>query len=57
MHAAVAKADVDADQRPVRQLGARSVPALVLYGDGEPVERLLGAQDRAPLEALIGRHG
>ncbi|MDG5819798.1 thioredoxin [Natronococcus sp. A-GB7] len=55
--AAVAKVDVDAHQRLARQLGARSVPTLVLYADGEPVERLLGAQDRATLESLIERHG
>ncbi|MFU8868402.1 thioredoxin family protein [Natronococcus sp.] len=53
--AAVAKVDVDAHQRLARQLGARSVPTLVLYADGEPVERLLGAQDRATLEGLIDR--
>jgi thioredoxin 1 len=55
--AAVAKVDVDAHQRLARQLGARSVPTLVLYADGEPVERLLGAQDRATIESLIERHG
>ncbi|ELY54409.1 thioredoxin [Natronococcus amylolyticus DSM 10524] len=55
--AAVAKVDVDAHQRLAQQLGARSIPTLVLYVDGEPVERLLGAQDRATLESLIERHG
>lgn len=54
--AAVAKVDVDAHQRLAQQLGARSVPTLVLYADGEPVERLLGAQDRATLDGLIDRH-
>ncbi|AGB39406.1 thioredoxin family protein [Natronococcus occultus] len=53
--AAVAKVDVDAHQRLAQQLGARSVPTLVLYADGDPVERLLGAQDRATLESLIER--
>ena len=54
--AAVAKVNVDAHQRLAQQLGARSIPTLVLYVDGEPVERLLGAQDRATLEGLIDRY-
>ncbi|WP_290813635.1 co-chaperone YbbN [Halovivax sp.] len=55
--AAVAKVDVDANQRLVQQLGARGVPTLVLYADGEPVERMVGVQDRATLDGLIERHG
>ena len=54
--AAVAKVDVDANQRLAQQLGARGVPTLVLYADGEPVERMMGVQDRATLEGLIEQH-
>ncbi|RQG93542.1 thioredoxin family protein [Natrarchaeobius chitinivorans] len=54
--AAVAKVDVDSHQRLAQQLGARGVPTLVLYADGQPVDRRVGAQDRATLEALIERH-
>ena len=54
--AAVAKVDVDAHQRLAQQLGARGVPTLLLYADGEPVERMVGAQDRATLEAVIEQH-
>ena len=55
--AAVAKVDVDANQRLAQQLGARGVPTLVLYADSEPVERMMGAQDKATLEGLIAQHG
>ena len=55
--AAVAKVDVDAHQHLAQQLGARGVPTLVLYVNGDPVERLVGAQDRATLERLIEQHG
>ena len=55
--AAVAKVDVDANQRLAGQLGARGVPTLVLYADGQPVERMMGAQDKATLEGLIAQHG
>ncbi|RQG87970.1 thiol reductase thioredoxin [Natrarchaeobius halalkaliphilus] len=54
--AAVAKVDVDAHQRLAQQLGARGVPTLILYADGEAVDRRVGAQDRATLESLIDRH-
>ena len=54
--AAVAKVDVDANQAVAQQLGARSIPTLVLYADGEAVERFVGAQDRATLEAAIDEH-
>ncbi|ADD07271.1 thioredoxin (plasmid) [Natrialba magadii ATCC 43099] len=55
--AAVAKVDVDQHQQLAQQLGARGVPTLILYADGEPVERMVGAQDRATLESLISQHG
>lgn len=54
--AVVAKVDVDAHQALASQLGARGVPTLVLFVDGEPVERLVGAQDRATLEGLVRQH-
>ena len=55
--AAVATVDVDANQRLAQQLGARGVPTLVLYADGQSVERMMGAQDKATLEGLIEQHG
>ncbi|MFC4541327.1 thioredoxin [Halosolutus amylolyticus] len=54
--AAVAKVDVDANQRLAQQLGARGVPTLVLYADGEPVERMVGVQEKASLKGLIEQH-
>ncbi|WP_290816353.1 co-chaperone YbbN [Halovivax sp.] len=55
--AAVATVDVDAHQTLATRLGVRGVPTLVCFADGEPAERLVGAQDRATLEALVARHG
>ncbi|WP_222913282.1 thioredoxin family protein [Natrinema sp. SYSU A 869] len=54
--AAVATVDVDRHQRLAQQLGARGVPTLVLYADGEPVERMVGAQDCATLERLVEQY-
>jgi len=54
--AAVAKVDVDANPGLAQQLGARSIPTLLLYADGEQVDRFVGAQDRAALESAIAGH-
>ena len=54
--ATVAKVDIDARREIAARLGVRSVPTLVLYVDGEPVERLLGVQDRTTLEGLVRKH-
>ena len=55
--AAVAKVDVDAHQGLAGQLGAQSIPTLIVFADGKPVERVVGAQDRATLEGLLQRAG
>ncbi|WP_144924788.1 thioredoxin [Halorubrum salsamenti] len=53
--AAVAKVDVDANPEIAQQLGARSIPTLLVYAGGEAVDRFTGAQDRATLESAIER--
>ncbi|ACM55844.1 thioredoxin [Halorubrum lacusprofundi] len=53
--AAVAKVDVDANPEIAQQLGARSIPTLLVYADGEAVDRFTGAQDRTTLESAIER--
>jgi len=53
--AAIAKIDVDANQRVATQLGAQSIPTFVLFVDGEPTERLVGAQDEATFEQLLAQ--
>lgn len=54
--AVVAKVDVDAHPSLAGQLGVQGVPTLVLFADGEPVERLVGAQNRGTLENLISQY-
>ena len=52
--ATVAKIDIDRHRQTAQQLGVRSVPTFVLYRDGKPAERLVGAQDRAAFDRLLG---
>ena len=46
----VAKLDVDASPKVAMQYGVRSIPALIFFKDGEPVDQLIGA---VPKGALI----
>lgn len=55
--AAVAKVDVDQNQQLAGQYGVQGVPTLLLFADGEPVERMVGVQNKDQLVALIERHG
>ena len=54
--AAVAKVDIDANQALAGEHNVRGVPTLVLFADGEPVERLVGMQDESRLRAVVEEH-
>jgi thioredoxin 1 len=54
--AAVAKVDVDANQRLASQYGVRGVPMLLLFADGEAVEQLVGVQQKEQLTGLIEQY-
>lgn len=54
--AVVAKVDIDHHQGIARQANVRGVPTLLLYADGEPVERLVGVQDEGTLRDLIDKY-
>ncbi|MFC6987810.1 thioredoxin [Haloplanus sp. GCM10025708] len=55
-NASVAKVDIDANQQVAAEYGVRSVPTLVLFADGQPVERLVGMQDESRLRTVIENH-
>lgn len=48
--------DIDANPDLARQYSVRSVPTLLVFADGEPVERLVGVQDESVLVDLIERY-
>ena len=55
--AAVIKVDVDENPELAAQYGVRGIPTLLLFKNGEVVDRLVGNPgSRAPLEQLIERH-
>ncbi|RXK46632.1 thioredoxin [Halorientalis pallida] len=54
--AAVAKVDVDRNQQLAGQYGVQGVPMLLVFADGEPVEKLVGVQSKDDLAGLIGAY-
>ena len=45
----VAKLDVDANPSTARDFQAVSIPTLILFKDGQPVKRIVGAKGKAAL--------
>ena len=52
----VAKLDVDANPRTAQRFGVMSLPTLLLFKDGEPVERVVGYMPKARLMSQVGPH-
>ena len=49
----VGKLDVDANPETASRFGVRSIPTLLLFKDGQLVDRLVGAQPRGAIEARL----
>ena len=45
----VAKIDVDANPATARDFQVVSIPTLILFKDGQPVKRIVGAKGKAAL--------
>jgi thioredoxin 1 len=54
--ATVAKVDIDAQQAIAQQYGVRSVPTVLLFADGEAVQRIVGVRDRSAYESAIAQY-
>jgi len=52
----VAKLDVDANPRTASSLRIQSIPTLFIYKNGQPVERITGAQPKHVLAARLAAH-
>jgi thioredoxin len=47
------KLDVDAHPEVAGAFGVQSLPTLMLFRNGEPIQRLVGAMPKAPLKAKL----
>jgi thioredoxin 1 len=54
--AKVMKHDVDAEPATPGQFRIMSIPTIIIFKDGQPVEKYVGVQDLATLEAAIAKH-
>jgi thioredoxin 1 len=52
----IAKMDVDANQVVAQQFGVMSIPTLILFKGGQPVERLVGYMPKENLERKLLAH-
>jgi thioredoxin 1 len=50
----VAKIDIDANPATARDFQVVSIPTLILFKNGEPVKRIVGAKSKAALLREIG---
>ena len=54
--AIVGKLDVDENPMTAGRYGVMSIPTLLVFKNGQPVDQLVGAADKAHLKSLIDRH-
>ena len=54
--AKVMKHNVDNDPQVPTQFRIMSIPTIIVFKDGQPVEKFVGVQDVATLEAVITKH-
>lgn len=52
----LAKVDCDAEQEIVARLGVQSLPTVVLFKDGKPVDGFTGAQSESDIRAFLSKH-
>jgi thioredoxin-like negative regulator of GroEL len=52
----VSRLDIDANPTTTSAYGVLSIPTLILFKNGQPVERIVGAPSKEVLVAKIGPH-
>ncbi len=52
----VGKLNIDDNQDTAQQFRVMSIPTIILFKDGQPVEGIVGAQPKRAFEALLDKH-
>jgi thioredoxin 1 len=52
----IVKLDVDANQDAAAQFGIRSIPTMILFKGGQPVDQIMGKVPKATLVEFISKH-
>ena len=48
------KVNIDEEQELARRYGIQSIPAMIIFKDGEPAEAAIGAMPKGALERALG---
>lgn len=52
----IGKLNVDENPNTAGQFRVMSIPTMILFKDGEPVEQLVGAQPKRAFETMLNKH-
>lgn len=52
-HVKFGKLDIDAARATAMKYDVQSIPTMILYKDGEPIQRTMGAQPKSALAKMI----
>jgi len=52
----IGKMDADENQDTMKLLGIRSIPTILIYKNGEIVEKHVGSASKSQLKSLIDKH-
>ncbi|GAB2677278.1 thioredoxin [Paenibacillus thermoaerophilus] len=52
----IAKVNVDENPESAGRFGVMSIPTLILFKDGQPVDKVVGFQSKDALKNVINRH-
>lgn len=52
----IVKVDVDENQATAGEFGIMSIPTLVLFKDGEPIDKVVGYQPKEALAQFVQKH-
>lgn len=53
--AQIAKLDVDSNQNSARQYGVMSIPTMIIFKDGQEVDRLVGVMPKATIAERLDK--
>ncbi|WP_159886396.1 thioredoxin [Paenibacillus puerhi] len=52
----IAKVNVDDNPESASRFGVMSIPTLIVFKDGQPVDKVVGFQSKDALKSVISRH-
>lgn len=52
----IVKLDVDSNQETAAKFGIRSIPTMILFKGGQPVDQIMGNQPKDSLVSFISKH-